>query len=65
MLAQLASSNPWQRYYEPFILMAAALTAQLVVQHETHRRIRSWAIAGPVALSILCATVTILGFMTR
>ena len=64
-LAQLASANPWQRYYEPFILMAAALSAPLLVQNGTRRRIPSWEIVGPLALSILCATATVLGFIAR
>lgn len=58
--AQLTSANPWQRYYEPFILIAAALSAPAIA-NEWPQKIPRWSILGPLFLAIACATITAVG----
>jgi hypothetical protein len=53
--AQMASANPWERYSEPLVLIAAALTIPI----DAHAARSRWTIAGPVFLSLLLLAVTV------
>jgi hypothetical protein len=58
--AQTENTKAWQRYYEPFVLIALPLMASRVMEHRN-----SWprpiAIAGPLILALLLAAITAAG----
>jgi hypothetical protein len=51
--AQFASHNAFQRYDEPLILMAAAVSLAPVVRHSPR-----WALLGPLALAAILAGIS-------
>jgi hypothetical protein len=60
-LAQSASANPWQRYYEPFILIAAALCTADLAGESGSAVVSRWTLIGPLVLAAFCAVVTAAG----
>jgi len=61
--AQTASAFAWQRYLEPFVLMMLAISVVLVAGRPADTSAEAspprWAAAGPVALALLLAAVTV------
>ncbi|MFI5379949.1 MAG: hypothetical protein ACHRHE_11675 [Tepidisphaerales bacterium] len=55
-LAHTTGANAWQRYFEPFVLMTLVLAAAWISGRTAPR----WALAGPAALALLLAAVTVL-----
>lgn len=58
--AQTENTKAWQRYYEPFVLIALPLMASRVIAHHK-KRARPLAIAGPLILALLLAAITAAG----
>jgi hypothetical protein len=56
--AQTANAMAWHKYYEPFCLMMFAIAASRLPMRRESRPPR-WAYAGPVALAVLLAGVTL------
>jgi len=60
--AQSSAANAWQRYDEPFILMAAALSAgTIVADNPSATRVARLAWLGPLLLAMMGAYVTVRG----
>ena len=60
--ASAASANPWQRYYEPFVLIAAAISIPSIIK-TSGSKVPKWAPAGPLLLALICAVITARGLM--
>jgi len=60
--ASAAAANPWQRYYEPFVLIAAAISIPSILK-ASGGKVPKWAPAGPLLLALMCALITAHGLM--
>ncbi|HEX4792947.1 MAG TPA: hypothetical protein VH370_04095 [Humisphaera sp.] len=58
--ASAAAANPWQRYYEPFVLIAAAISIPSIIG-QSRDKVPVWARIGPLLLALVCAVVTMHG----